>query len=75
MSTRCLDTDSRAPLSRSAAISATDVLERAAGTLLTWLQRDRDRRALLALDDRLLQDIGVSRYDVDREVGKPFWRG
>ncbi|GIK99358.1 MAG: hypothetical protein BroJett029_35670 [Alphaproteobacteria bacterium] len=43
-------------------------------TPLTWLQRDRDRRALQSLDDRLLRDIGVSRGQVEDEVSKPFWR-
>lgn len=47
---------------------------RAADAVLTWLQRDRDRRALQALDDRLLRDIGISRSDVEQEVTKPFWR-
>lgn len=50
-------------------------LTRAADTLLGWLQRDRDRRILQALDERLLRDIGVSRGEVEAEVAKPFWRG
>lgn len=50
------------------------VLARAADTAVTWLQRERDRRSLQALDDRLLSDIGVSRDEVEREVSKPFWR-
>ncbi len=49
-------------------------LARAADTAVTWLQRERDRRTLQALDDRLLRDIGVSRGEVEREVSKPFWR-
>lgn len=43
-------------------------------TALTWLQRDRDRRTLQSLDDRLLRDIGVSRAQVEDEARKPFWR-
>lgn len=43
-------------------------------TPLSWLQRDRDRRALQRLDDRLLRDIGVSRSEIEGEVAKPFWR-
>lgn len=50
-------------------------LTRAADTLLGWIQRDRDRRTLQALDDRLLRDIGVSRGEVEAEIAKPFWRG
>ena len=51
-----------------------DVLARLVEAPLTWLQRDRDRRALQALDDRLLHDIGVSRSEVEGEIAKPFWR-
>jgi uncharacterized protein YjiS (DUF1127 family) len=49
-----------------------------AGTIvvawLNWLERARERRQLLALDDRALQDFGASRADAAREGGKPFWR-
>ncbi len=39
-----------------------------------WLGRARDRRALAALDDRALKDVGLSRYDVSAEVAKrPWW--
>lgn len=67
---------SRAPAARGAASHAIAVgLTRAADAVLHWLQRDRDRRALQRLDDRLLHDIGVSRAEVEAEVAKPFWRG
>jgi uncharacterized protein YjiS (DUF1127 family) len=42
-------------------------------TVLEWQERARQRRHLLELDDRMLQDIGVTRADVDREIAKPFW--
>jgi uncharacterized protein YjiS (DUF1127 family) len=29
---------------------------------------------LSSLDDEQLKDVGISREDVLREVGKPFWR-
>lgn len=32
------------------------------------------RRALLALDDAMLKDIGISRADAFQEGNKPFWR-
>lgn len=48
------------------------------GRLLQWVEalveRHRQRRALLAMDDRSLRDIGLSRADVDRETTKPVWR-
>lgn len=43
-------------------------------TLYTWQQRDRMRRELLDLDDRLLRDMGISRHDARREGRRPFWR-
>lgn len=39
-----------------------------------WRRRARSRRELAALCDRCLRDIGVTRYDANREVRKPFWR-
>lgn len=42
-------------------------------TLLEWQERARQRRQLPQLDDRMLRDIGLSRADVSREAGKPFW--
>jgi uncharacterized protein YjiS (DUF1127 family) len=42
--------------------------------LLAWQERAESRRLLARLDDRLLRDMGVSRADVERECGKPFWR-
>ena len=32
----------------------------------------RQRRALLALDDRMLADVGLSRADAYREAHRPF---
>ena len=45
-----------------------------ADLLFDWWQVGRQRRALAALDDHTLQDIGLTRCDVEREVTKPFWR-
>lgn len=42
--------------------------------ILAWLERARQRRHLLQLSDHMLQDIGLSRADVEAEVSKPFWR-
>lgn len=42
--------------------------------LLVWLERARERRQLLSLGDRALQDFGVSRCDAAGEGDKPFWR-
>ncbi|HEY0834526.1 MAG TPA: DUF1127 domain-containing protein [Azospirillum sp.] len=47
---------------------------RAFGLLSAWISRRRQRRALAALDDRLLRDLGLTREDAARECRKPFWR-
>ena len=39
-----------------------------------WLERSRQRRALAALDDHLLRDIGLTRDAVLRECAQPFWK-
>ncbi len=49
-------------------------LSRIVGLLDVWLERRRQRHALLELNDALLKDIGVSRYEAHREASKPFWR-
>lgn len=42
--------------------------------VLAWQERARQRRQLALMDDRLLRDIGISRAEIAREAGKPFWR-
>jgi uncharacterized protein YjiS (DUF1127 family) len=39
-----------------------------------WRRRARSRHELAVLCDRCLRDIGVTRYDADHEIRKPFWR-
>jgi uncharacterized protein YjiS (DUF1127 family) len=39
-----------------------------------WRSRARDLRALAALDERTLKDLGLSRYDVWAEAAKWRWR-
>lgn len=43
--------------------------------MMEWSERRRQRRALQALPDHLLHDIGLSRADAVSEAEKPFWRG
>ena len=42
-------------------------------TIEAWRETARQRRALGRLDDRMLKDIGVTREQVTRELGRPFW--
>jgi len=41
--------------------------------LVEWRRRARSRAELEMLNDRVLQDIGMSRYTVNFEASKPFW--
>lgn len=38
-----------------------------------WGAALRQRRALLALDDHLLRDIGIPRHVAADEAARPFW--
>ncbi len=39
-----------------------------------WIERSRQRRALMWLDDLALADIGITRAEAAREAARPFWR-
>jgi len=39
-----------------------------------WQTRSRDRRAMRELSDHFLDDIGLTRSEVNKEVAKPFWK-
>lgn len=43
-------------------------------TLLTWQARASERHMLSELDDRLLNDMGLTRQQALDESYKPFWR-
>jgi uncharacterized protein YjiS (DUF1127 family)/ketosteroid isomerase-like protein len=53
------------------------LFSRCRDTILIWWQHHRARRELshlLSLDDRMLADIGVTRFQVKYEAGKWFWQ-
>jgi uncharacterized protein YjiS (DUF1127 family) len=39
-----------------------------------WIERARSRRALGELDERLLQDVGLTADEARDESSMPFWR-
>ncbi|WP_374653252.1 DUF1127 domain-containing protein [Dongia sp.] len=51
-----------------------DLLTRIVDWLAGARERSRQRRALAALSEDQLRDIGLSRSDVAAEGTKPFWR-
>jgi uncharacterized protein YjiS (DUF1127 family) len=44
-------------------------------TLRLWRSRMRERQAFPDLEDRDLSDLRVTRWELERELRKPFWRG
>ncbi len=39
-----------------------------------WQERGAQRRRLMALDERMLHDIGMCRTTAIDEAAKPFWK-
>jgi uncharacterized protein YjiS (DUF1127 family) len=39
-----------------------------------WMERRQQRRDLAELDDRLLDDIAITRSAAAGEIAKPLWR-
>jgi len=40
----------------------------------TWVRRSNDRRMLVRMNDHMLSDIGLTRFDVNVEASKRFWQ-
>ena len=38
-----------------------------------WRARRQERHVFAQLDERGLRDLGLSRWDVERELKRPFW--
>jgi uncharacterized protein YjiS (DUF1127 family) len=55
-------------------ISVLPAVRRLPAAIGEWRRRARSRRELLALDDHMLKDIGITRADAQYEAAKPFWR-
>ena len=62
-----------APRAGAAARTGRNVLSTWVRSMETWLIRRQGWQDLNSLDDRLLEDIGVSREDVLGKAAKPFW--
>ena len=50
-----------------------NIAGRAIAVLYEWQERASTRHRLMTLDGRMLEDIGLSRADAEREGRKPFW--
>lgn len=73
----CLDAGSVATIASSATgarAPSGPMLRRLWLALRLWVRRDRERRALSELDERMLSDIGLTRLEASGEWRKRFWQ-
>ena len=42
--------------------------------LRTWVRRSKDRRMLAQMNERMMNDIGLTPYDIRLETEKYFWQ-
>jgi uncharacterized protein YjiS (DUF1127 family) len=54
--------------------AASNVAGRLVATFREWRRRAYGRAELARLDNRMLQDIGISRADAEFLSSRPFWR-
>ncbi len=40
-----------------------------------WQEREAERHSLETMTERDLRDAGLTRFAVEREIARPFWRG
>jgi uncharacterized protein YjiS (DUF1127 family) len=59
----------------SSATRHTSLATRVGRTLSLWRDRIRERQGYATFDERDLHDLGLSRWEVEQELAKPFWRG
>ncbi|MBT4286865.1 MAG: DUF1127 domain-containing protein [Deltaproteobacteria bacterium] len=54
-------------------INVAKIAKNVLNTLSSWRERAQQRRLLLTLDNRMLQDIGISRTEAICESNKSVW--
>ncbi len=40
-----------------------------------WRDRAAERQELALMDERALRDVRLTRWEVQQELARPFWRG
>ena len=72
MTTAIMRSEAAAPIRAGQSIAAE--IGRVFAVVLEALDRQRTRRDLACLDERMLRDIGLSRYEVEMELRRSWWR-
>ena len=62
------------PKKRSTPIPFMRLLVMGVTTVSNWFDRAHHRRDLMNLNDHILKDIGMTRWDILQEYEKPFWK-
>jgi uncharacterized protein YjiS (DUF1127 family) len=71
---RCPDQIPREPLWHASSHRLGGFLSAASAALREWRRRKNSRAELARLDERMLRDIGLTQFDAEYEINKPFWR-
>ncbi len=58
----------------ASALDHPGVVARIGDVFGTWRRRIQERQAFAHLDQRDLRDMGLSQWEVESELAKPFWR-
>jgi len=55
-------------------LSIKQIIRRSIKKIVFWIERSHQRRQLANLSERMLDDIGYSAEEVQKEISKPFWK-
>jgi len=55
-------------------LSIKQMVKRSVKKIAFWIERSNQRRQLANLSERMLDDIGYSAEEVQKEISKPFWK-
>jgi uncharacterized protein YjiS (DUF1127 family) len=63
-----------AVLALAAVNGVEDFAAKVGHVMQTWIRRSNERRALAMMNRHMLDDIGLTPYEVEKEVAKHFWQ-
>ncbi len=62
------------PAAQTTATSSGGIVGWLAHALHNWRERSADLRELALMDERALRDARLTRWEVEQELNRPFWR-